>query len=859
MTREVKGMAAMLINQNPPPPVDERILWGAAVKQRWGKKRKKGRKEGVNAYQSHGNPWLPFGDRLAYEWACYHYVKLQSSAADVQQGLDLWRATVMMYQDDHDSCDGVPWKSAADMYGTIDTIPVGGVSWTTYRLSYSGPQPTRTLPQWMQETYELNVRDVLSVFEEQLASKEFDGEFEYMPYEEYNEKGSHVYSNLMSGIWAFHEADTISQDKKTHGAMFVPIIAGSDKTTVSVATGHQEYHPVYASLGNITNTARRGHRNGVVPVAFLPIPKTFQMFCWQLYHSCLELVFAPLKPYMTEPKVMKCPDGHFRRTIFGLGPYIADYPEQVYLSGVVSTWCLKCDALPTDLDGSRSHHRSHIKTDLLIKTFNPSVLWDDFGLRHNIVPFTYSFPCADIHELLAPDLLHQLIKGVFKDHLVEWVLEYLHLEHGEMVVLDIIGDIDHRISAVPPFPGLHRFPDGRDYQQWTGDDSKVLMKVFLATIAGYVPSVMVRCIAAFMDAYCVETFHQLQTIFIEVGVRISLSLPRQHTLKHFYRVIHLFGSPNGLCSSITESKHIRAVKEPWQRSNQYHALTQMLKTILRTDRMAALHRHLEDSGALRGPGPPGFPSGLGNDVPIDSEDLEDDDEAVVPGKSENTSDFDVQLASRTLACLSRSHIELSERGYPSWLYALAMYIQQPKFPLIFAQFLYKFSHPDELVAPSTIDECPVFEGAIKVHHSAIATFYAPSDLSGSGGLRRERIRSTPHFFGHPCRDTVFVVVDDSQVGMEGMEIGRNFSCTLINWFVHTDGRDPDTGMWVMKQELDRHGQPTLEVIHRTSYLSTVTHGYQRTFITTALWTLIALFLLTIMSIIMHTNLLVGIS
>ncbi|KAH9046384.1 hypothetical protein EDB83DRAFT_2637518, partial [Lactarius deliciosus] len=786
--------------------------------------------------ESHGNPWLPFGDRLAYEWARYHYVKLQSSAADVQQGLDLWRATVMMYQDDHDSCDGVPWKSAADMYGTIDAIPVGGVGWTTYRLSYSGPQPTGTLPQWMQETYELNIRDVLSVFEEQLASKEFDGEFEYMPYEEYNEKGSRVYSNLMSGIWAFREADTISQDKKTHGAMFVPIIAGSDKTTVSVATGHQEYHPVYASLGNITNTARRGHGNGVVPVAFLPIPKStkrqrkktaFQMFCRQLYHSCLELVFAPLKPYMTEPKVMKCPDGHFRRTIFGLGPYIADYPEQVYLSGVVSTWCPKCDALPTDLDGSRSHHRSHIKTDLLIKTFNPSVLWDDFGLRHNIVPFTYSFPRANIHELLAPDLLHQLIKGVFKDHLVEWVLEYLHLEHGETVALDIIGDIDHRISAVPPFPGLRRFPDGRDYQQWTGDDSKALMKVFLATIAGYVPSVMVRCIAAFMDACyiahrnaidspslehfrdCVETFHQLRTIFIEVGVRISLSLPRQHALKHFYRAIHLFGSPNGLCSSITESKHIRAVKEPWRRSNRYHALTQMLKTILRTDRMAALHRHLEDSGALRGPGPPGFPSGLGNDVPIDSEDLEDDDEAVVPGKSENT----------------RSHIELSERGYPSRLYALAMYIQQPKFPLIFAQFLYKFSHPDELVAPSTIDECPVFEGAIKVHHSAIATFYAPSDLSGSGGLRRERIRSTPHFFGHPRRDTVFVVVDDSQVGMEGMEIGRvllffsfeyrrkNFSCALINWFVHTDGRDPDTGMWVVKQELDRRGQPTLEVIH----------------------------------------------
>jgi hypothetical protein len=59
-----------------------------------------------------------------------------------------------------------------------------------------------------------------------------------------------------------------------HRSMLVPVIASSDKTTVSVATGHQEYHPVYVSLGNITNTARCRHGNGIVPIAFLPIPKS---------------------------------------------------------------------------------------------------------------------------------------------------------------------------------------------------------------------------------------------------------------------------------------------------------------------------------------------------------------------------------------------------------------------------------------------------------------------------------------------------------------------------------------------------------------------------------------------------------
>ena len=155
--------------------------------------------------KSHGNPWNPFSSRLEYKWAHYHYVQLQSSADDIQRGLDLWKATVMIHQTDDDS-HGVPWKTAKEMYESIDSISATGVVWTTHQLSYNGPQPDGTLPWWMQESYELNVRDVLSVFEEQLASKEFNSQFEYTPYEEYDQKGSRVYSNLMSGNWAFREA-----------------------------------------------------------------------------------------------------------------------------------------------------------------------------------------------------------------------------------------------------------------------------------------------------------------------------------------------------------------------------------------------------------------------------------------------------------------------------------------------------------------------------------------------------------------------------------------------------------------------------------------------------------------------------
>ena len=78
--------------------------------------------------------------------------------------------------------------------------------------------------------------------------------------------------------------DTIACDPSTCGAMLVPVIAGSDKTTVSVATGHQEYHPVHISPGIFTNTACCGHGNAVLPVAFLPIPKSMSFILFH-FHS----------------------------------------------------------------------------------------------------------------------------------------------------------------------------------------------------------------------------------------------------------------------------------------------------------------------------------------------------------------------------------------------------------------------------------------------------------------------------------------------------------------------------------------------------------------------------------------------
>jgi len=76
----------------------------------------------------------------------------------------------------------------------------------------------------------------------------------------------------------------IAQDPITHGAMFVPVILGSDKITVSVATGQTDYYPLYLSIGNIHNDIRWSHRDGIMLIAFLAIAKSAHfLLCFYMY------------------------------------------------------------------------------------------------------------------------------------------------------------------------------------------------------------------------------------------------------------------------------------------------------------------------------------------------------------------------------------------------------------------------------------------------------------------------------------------------------------------------------------------------------------------------------------------------
>lgn len=145
-----------------------------------------------------------------------------------------------------------------------------------------------------------------------------------------------------------------------------------------------------------------------------------------------------------------------------------------------------------------------------------------------------------------------------------------------------------------------------------------IYQVYLHAIQGHVPPGVVQTVRAFLD-FCylarrsmlsehhlaqlekaLSQFHEHRQAFLRHQIREDFLMPRQHAMVHYPALIRLFGAPNGLCSSITESKHIRAVKEPWRRSSRYEALGQMLVTNQRLDQLAAARCDFSKRGMLNG-------------------------------------------------------------------------------------------------------------------------------------------------------------------------------------------------------------------------------------------------------------------
>ena len=164
--------------------------------------------------------------------------------------------------------------------------------------------------------------------------------------------------------------------------------------------------------------------------------------------------------------------------------------------------------------------------------------------------------------------------------------------------------------------------------------------------------------------------------------------------------------------------------------------------------------------------------------------------------------------------------------------ALAAELMLPTFPALLRRFLYDQVYPDNVLSLSEValSACPLFDDKIHIYNSAVATFYAPSDPSGSGGMHREYIRATPSWRKGPARyDCAFLNTDPNVPGMLGMTVvrlrllfsftfeGKVYPCALVHWYTrHQDEPDKDTGLWIVQPKFDATGNPVVTIVHLNS-------------------------------------------
>jgi hypothetical protein len=127
-------------------------------------------------------------------------------------------------------------------------------------------------------------------------------------------------------------------------------------------------------------------------------------------------------------------------------------------------------------------------------------------------------------------------------------------------------------------------------------------------------------------------------------------------------------------------------------------------------------------------------------------------------------------------CYSSQLTISKARHYPLLLDDVVNKTNNPNLVVLTERFLFDQLFPDSSVPGTEIhpSQLPCITGNTFVYHSAITTFYAPSNYSGEGGMYRERIRANPLWkkgdIHAPRYDCVLIKYDPNLKGFPGLRV-----------------------------------------------------------------------------------------
>jgi hypothetical protein len=115
------------------------------------------------------------------------------SAGDINSLLNMWAATLAPHGDDP------PFRNHTDLYNTINSTSLGDVPWESVTATYGGAISDGERSAWMDTEFEVWFHDPKQLVENMIANPDFNGEFDCLPFQEYDTNNNHRFCNFMSG------------------------------------------------------------------------------------------------------------------------------------------------------------------------------------------------------------------------------------------------------------------------------------------------------------------------------------------------------------------------------------------------------------------------------------------------------------------------------------------------------------------------------------------------------------------------------------------------------------------------------------------------------------------------------------
>ncbi|KAI5987996.1 hypothetical protein EDC04DRAFT_2873305 [Pisolithus marmoratus] len=459
--------------------------------------------------------WAPFHDEE--EWELAHFLMKNIGQTKTDECLKLGIV--------HNS--SVSFKPARSLLKKVDSLCTRP-AWTCKMIDVVGDVVGKdgTLRH---EQLELWWQDPVECMEELIGNPAFWDVMVYVPKHAYADAQGEkrIYDEMWTGDWWWDV-----QTKLPKGTIMAPVILSLDKTSLSVFSGDKKAWPVYLTIGNISKDVRHQVSvHAMVLIGYLPVlklkcfqKKTHLLAGYQLFHCAMSLVLQPLID----------PSCHSKEMVLHpiLAAYVTDFPEQCLVACNKESQhpcCLVESDKCSDLEECAWQSMTDTLKTLQHKQRNKQLRkFDMEGLHAVYRPFWKDLPFSDIFTCITPDILHQLHKGIFHNHLLQWCMNLM----GER-------EIDAHFQAISCYPTLHHFKKGiSTISQWTGTEHKEMQCVFMGLLSGTVED-EVLLFQQHMDTTLeamqesLKTFHSYKHVLVEMEVHQDFNLPKLHSLQHY--------------------------------------------------------------------------------------------------------------------------------------------------------------------------------------------------------------------------------------------------------------------------------------------------------------------------------------